>query len=95
MLVSPVEMLSFSLSLSLSSSCLDGHAQHDTDILAKLVLDDGSVLRASTNALPTLDCLMRCPQAQGGGLLQIWALNAVPGAIVRYLPREAKLVGSK
>ena len=49
------------------------------DILAKLVLDDGSVLRARTNALPTLDCLMTSPQEEGGGLLKTWSLNAVPG----------------
>lgn len=43
------------------------------------MLEDGSVLRASTNALPTLDCLMRDPQDEGGGLLQVWALNPVVG----------------
>lgn len=53
--------------------------QHNKDILAKLALEDGSVLRAMTNALPTLDCLMRDPQADGGGLLQIWAVNKLPG----------------
>ncbi|CAN0571990.1 unnamed protein product, partial [Ectocarpus sp. 12 AP-2014] len=37
----------------------DRPGQHNADILRKLVLEDGSVLRASTNALPTLDCLMR------------------------------------
>lgn len=53
--------------------------QHNTDILAKLVLDDGSILRAEGNALPTLDCLMRDPQIAGGGLLQTWAVNPLPG----------------
>ncbi|CAN0550342.1 unnamed protein product, partial [Ectocarpus sp. 12 AP-2014] len=52
---------------------------HNADILRKLVLEDGSVLRASTNALPTLDCLMRDPQEEGGGLLQVWALNPLAG----------------
>ncbi|CAN0546774.1 unnamed protein product, partial [Ectocarpus sp. 12 AP-2014] len=33
----------------------DRPGQHNADILRKLVLEDGSVLRASTNALPTLD----------------------------------------
>lgn len=58
---------------------IDDLLQHNKDILAKLVLEDGSVLRAVTNALPTLDCLMRDPQADGGGLLQIWAINKLPG----------------
>lgn len=66
------------LSLSLSFSCRT-FSQHNGDILGRLVLDDGSVLRASTNALPTLDCLFRDPQQDGGGLLQVWALNALPG----------------
>ncbi|CAM9494331.1 unnamed protein product, partial [Hapterophycus canaliculatus] len=48
-------------------------------MLAKLVLEDGSVLRAGTNALPTADCLMRDPQQEGGGLLQVWAMNPAPG----------------
>lgn len=55
--------------------------QHNRDILAKLVLEDGSVLRARTNALPTLDCLLRDSQVEGGGLLQIWSLNALAGKL--------------
>ncbi|CAN0114655.1 unnamed protein product [Ectocarpus sp. 12 AP-2014] len=57
----------------------DRPGQHNADILRKLVLEDGSVLRASTNALPTQDCLMRDPQEEGGGLLQVWALNPLAG----------------
>ncbi|CBN77415.1 Alpha-galactosidase, family GH36 [Ectocarpus siliculosus] len=57
----------------------DRPGQHNADILRKLVLEDGSVPRASTNALPTLDCLMRDPQEEGGGLLQVWALNPLAG----------------
>lgn len=53
--------------------------KHNSDILSKLVLEDGSVLRASTNAVPTLDCLWRDPQQDGGGLLQVWAINPLPG----------------
>jgi len=57
----------------------DKPGQHNAELLRKLVLEDGSVLRPKTNALPTLDCLFRDPQVPGGGLLQIWSLNLMPG----------------
>ena len=63
--------------------------KHNRDILKKLVLEDGSVLRASTNAVPTLDCLFRDPQQDGGGLLQVWAVNPLPGIVGRGNHRGA------
>lgn len=71
--------------------------QHNKDILEKLVLKDGSVLRAQTNALPTLQCLLRDPQLPGEGLLQVWALNPLPGEPHRpstdNLARSSQITG--
>ncbi|CAM9194986.1 unnamed protein product, partial [Phaeothamnion confervicola] len=51
----------------------------DTVLLRRLVLPDGSVLRAASNAQPTLRTLFQDPQVAGGGLLSVWALNALAG----------------
>ncbi|CAM9420157.1 unnamed protein product, partial [Choristocarpus tenellus] len=63
--------------------------QHNTDILAKVVLEDGSVLRAKTNALPTMDSLFRDPQQPNGGLLKLWAENPLPGIVGTFNIRGA------
>ncbi|CAM9346044.1 unnamed protein product [Discosporangium mesarthrocarpum] len=54
----------------------------NSDIIGKLVLEDGSVLRAKTNALPTIESLLKDPQKADGGLLQVWALNPLPSTAV-------------
>ncbi|GAB4462182.1 MAG: hypothetical protein OHK0029_28590 [Armatimonadaceae bacterium] len=53
---------------------------HNFDVLRKLVLPDGSVLRCNEPGRPTLDCLFHDPTREDV-LLKIWNTNPV-GAIV-------------
>ncbi|XVE56686.1 hypothetical protein DITRI_Ditri04bG0030600 [Diplodiscus trichospermus] len=59
----------------------DKPGNHDFKILRRLVLPDGSVLRARHAGRPTRDCLFRDPVMDGKSLLKIWNLNKLSGVI--------------
>ncbi|KAG7025001.1 putative galactinol--sucrose galactosyltransferase 1 [Cucurbita argyrosperma subsp. argyrosperma] len=59
----------------------DKPGQHDFDLLKKLVLPDGSVLRAKLPGRPTKDCLFTDPARDGKSLLKIWNLNDHSGVL--------------
>ncbi|PUZ47661.1 hypothetical protein GQ55_7G184500 [Panicum hallii var. hallii] len=54
---------------------------HDFSVLRKLVLQDGSILRARYAGRPTRDCLFNDPVMDGKSLLKIWNLNNFSGVI--------------
>ncbi|TKY53338.1 galactinol--sucrose galactosyltransferase 2 [Spatholobus suberectus] len=53
----------------------DKPGRHNFDFLKKLVLPDGSVLRAQLPGRPTVDSLFVDPARDGTSLLKIWNLN--------------------
>lgn len=55
--------------------------EHDFTLLKKLVLPDGSVLRAKYPGRPTRDCLFNDPVMDGKTLLKIWNLNELTGLL--------------
>ncbi|GAA0172904.1 hypothetical protein LIER_26634 [Lithospermum erythrorhizon] len=57
----------------------DKPGQHDFNLLRKLVLYDGSTLRAKLPGRPTRDCLFSDPARDGKSLLKIWNLNDFTG----------------
>ncbi|KAL8469571.1 hypothetical protein ACS0TY_032424 [Phlomoides rotata] len=59
----------------------DKPGQHDFNLLRKLVLPDGSTLRAKLPGRPTRDCLFSDPARDGKTLLKIWNLNDHNGVI--------------
>ncbi|OVA19719.1 Glycosyl hydrolases 36 [Macleaya cordata] len=59
----------------------DKPGQHDFTILKRLVLPDGSVLRAKYPGRPTRDCLFTDPVMDGKSLLKIWNLNKFSGVL--------------
>ncbi|XP_011086999.1 probable galactinol--sucrose galactosyltransferase 2 [Sesamum indicum] len=59
----------------------DKPGKHDFKILKKLVLLDGSVLRAKYAGRPTRDCLFVDPVMDGKSLLKIWNLNKLTGVV--------------
>ncbi|RHN79116.1 putative galactinol--sucrose galactosyltransferase, Alpha-galactosidase [Medicago truncatula] len=59
----------------------DKPGMHNFDLLKKLVLPDGSVLRAQLPARPTLDSLFVDPARDGTSLLKIWNLNKCCGVV--------------
>ncbi|XP_047980015.1 probable galactinol--sucrose galactosyltransferase 2 [Salvia hispanica] len=59
----------------------DKPGKHNFKILRKLVLPDGSVLRARYAGRPTRDCLFVDPVMDGKSLLKIWNLNKVTGVV--------------
>ena len=54
---------------------------HDFNLLRKLVLPDGSVLRAQLPGRPTRDCLFADVARDGKSALKIWNLNRVGGVL--------------
>ncbi|CAN6197269.1 unnamed protein product [Urochloa humidicola] len=54
---------------------------HDFGVLRKLVLPDGSVLRARLPGRPTRDCLFSDPARDGATLLKVWNANACGGVV--------------
>ncbi|KAK9289200.1 hypothetical protein L1049_017674 [Liquidambar formosana] len=56
-----------------------GH--HNFNLLKKLVLPDGTILRCQHYALPTRDCLFKNPLFDGKTLLKIWNLNKFGGVV--------------
>ncbi|CAA0821392.1 Probable galactinol--sucrose galactosyltransferase 1 [Striga hermonthica] len=59
----------------------DKPGQHDFNLLKKLVLPDGSILRAKLPGRPTRDCLFSDPTRDGKSLLKIWNLNDHNGVV--------------
>ncbi|XP_042519478.1 probable galactinol--sucrose galactosyltransferase 2 isoform X3 [Macadamia integrifolia] len=59
----------------------DKPGQHDFTILKRLVLPDGSVLRAKYPGRPSRDCLFNDPVMDGKSLLKIWNLNKFSGVV--------------
>lgn len=59
----------------------DKPGHHDFDLLKKLVLPDGSILRAKLPGRPTRDCLFSDPARDGKSLLKVWNLNDYSGVI--------------
>ncbi|XVF49744.1 hypothetical protein PTKIN_Ptkin04bG0038200 [Pterospermum kingtungense] len=59
----------------------DKPGNHDFEILRRLVLPDGSILRARHAGRPTRDCLFRDPVMDGKSLLKIWNLNKLSGVV--------------
>ncbi|RHN56217.1 putative alpha-galactosidase [Medicago truncatula] len=54
---------------------------HDFNLLKKLVLPDGSTLRAKLLGRPTKDCLFSDPARDGKSLLKIWNMNDYSGVV--------------
>lgn len=59
----------------------DKPGSHDFTILKRLVLPDGSILRAKYPGRPTRDCLFIDPVMDGRSLLKIWNLNKISGVL--------------
>ncbi|CAM8988949.1 unnamed protein product [Rhodiola kirilowii] len=59
----------------------DKPGQHDFNLLKKLVLPDGSILRAKLPGRPSRDCLFSDPARDGKTLLKIWNLNEFTGIV--------------
>ncbi|CAD6246167.1 unnamed protein product [Miscanthus lutarioriparius] len=59
----------------------DKPGNHDFNLLKKLVLPDGSILRAKLPGRPTRDCLFSDPARDGKSILKIWNLNEHSGVI--------------
>ncbi|XVF08804.1 hypothetical protein REPUB_Repub07fG0035000 [Reevesia pubescens] len=59
----------------------DKPGSHNFDVIKKLVLPDGSILRARYAGRPTRDCLFLDPVTDGKSLLKIWNLNKLSGII--------------
>uniref|UniRef100_A0A7N0VEP6 galactinol--sucrose galactosyltransferase n=1 Tax=Kalanchoe fedtschenkoi TaxID=63787 RepID=A0A7N0VEP6_KALFE len=59
----------------------DKPGTQDFEILKKLVLPDGSILRAKHAGRPTRDCLFVDPVMDGRSLLKIWNTNKLSGVI--------------
>lgn len=62
----------------------DAPGKHDFDLLKKLVLPDGSILRARLPGRPTVDCLFADPTRDGVTLLKIWNMNKFTGLLGVY-----------
>ncbi|OAY68448.1 putative galactinol--sucrose galactosyltransferase 2 [Ananas comosus] len=59
----------------------DKPGNHNFDLLKKLVLPDGSVLRAQLPGRPTRDSLFSDPARDGTSLLKIWNVNECSGVV--------------
>ncbi|XP_028761539.1 probable galactinol--sucrose galactosyltransferase 2 isoform X1 [Neltuma alba] len=59
----------------------DKPGQHNFELLKKLVLPDGSVLRSQLHGRPTIDCLFVDPARDGTSLLKIWNMNKCSGVV--------------
>lgn len=62
----------------------DAPAKHNFELLKKIVLPDGSVLRALLPGRPTKDCLFSDPARDGVSLLKIWNMNKYGGVLGVY-----------
>ncbi|XAR69455.1 Galactinol--sucrose galactosyltransferase [Bertholletia excelsa] len=59
----------------------DKPGNHNFELLKKLVLPDGSVLRAQLPGRPTCDCIFVDPARDGISLLKIWNVNKCTGVV--------------
>ncbi|CAA0829880.1 Probable galactinol--sucrose galactosyltransferase 2 [Striga hermonthica] len=59
----------------------DKPGHHNFKLLKKLVLPDGSILRAKFPGRPTVDCLFVDPARDGTSLLKIWNANKFSGVV--------------
>jgi len=59
----------------------DKPGNHNFELLKKLILPDGSVLRAKLPGRPTRDCLFVDPARDGKSLLKIWNVNKCTGVV--------------
>ncbi|KAJ8512999.1 hypothetical protein OPV22_003433 [Ensete ventricosum] len=59
----------------------DKPGHHNFELLRKLVLPDGSILRAQLPGRPTRDCLFCDPARDGTSLLKIWNANKCSGVV--------------
>eukprot|EP00257_Ricinus_communis_P027544 XP_025014958.1 probable galactinol--sucrose galactosyltransferase 2 [Ricinus communis] len=59
----------------------DKPGNHNFELLKKLVLPDGSVLRAQLPGRPTRDCLFADPARDGTSLLKVWNMNKCTGVV--------------
>uniref|UniRef100_A0A0D9W0H1 galactinol--sucrose galactosyltransferase n=1 Tax=Leersia perrieri TaxID=77586 RepID=A0A0D9W0H1_9ORYZ len=59
----------------------DKPGNHNFELLKKLILPDGSVLRAQLPGRPTRDCLFADPARDGASLLKIWNVNKCTGVV--------------
>lgn len=62
----------------------DAPGKHNFELLRKLVLPDGSVLRPRLPGRPTRDCLFSDPARDGVSLLKIWNMNKYTGVLGVY-----------
>uniref|UniRef100_A0A453QV15 galactinol--sucrose galactosyltransferase n=1 Tax=Aegilops tauschii subsp. strangulata TaxID=200361 RepID=A0A453QV15_AEGTS len=62
----------------------DAPGKHDFELLRKMVLPDGTVLRARLPGRPTRDCLFADPARDGATLLKIWNMNRFTGVLGVY-----------
>lgn len=62
----------------------DAPGKHNFDLLRKLVLPDGTILRARLPGRPTKDCLFSDPARDGVSLLKIWNMNKYTGILGVY-----------
>ncbi|KAF5749600.1 galactinol--sucrose galactosyltransferase 6 isoform X1 [Tripterygium wilfordii] len=62
----------------------DAPGKHNFELLKKLVLPDGSILRARLPGRPTKDCLFTDPTRDGVSLLKIWNMNKYTGVLGVY-----------
>ncbi|CAI0417137.1 unnamed protein product [Linum tenue] len=62
----------------------DAPGKHNFELLRKLVLPDGTILRALLPGRPTRDCLFSDPARDGVSLLKIWNMNKFTGVLGVY-----------
>ncbi|KAL6606724.1 hypothetical protein ACP70R_042377 [Stipagrostis hirtigluma subsp. patula] len=62
----------------------DAPGKHNFELLKKIVLPDGSALRARLPGRPTKDCLFSDPARDGVSLLKIWNMNKFTGVLGVY-----------
>ncbi|KAH8481684.1 hypothetical protein H0E87_029248 [Populus deltoides] len=62
----------------------DAPGKHNFELLKKLILPDGSILRARLPGRPTRDCLFSDPARDGVSLLKIWNMNKFTGVLGVY-----------
>ncbi|EYU18248.1 hypothetical protein MIMGU_mgv1a002516mg [Erythranthe guttata] len=62
----------------------DKPGKHNFELLRKLVLPDGTILRARFPGRPTKDCLFSDPTRDGVSLLKIWNMNKYSGVLGVY-----------
>ncbi|CAL5037067.1 unnamed protein product [Urochloa decumbens] len=62
----------------------DAPGKHNFELLKKIALPDGSILRARLPGRPTKDCLFTDPARDGVSLLKIWNMNKFTGVLGVY-----------